>query len=236
MQTGKHVLVEKPMALTLDDCDRMIAVAEQEKRILMVGQVLRFWPEYRYLLEFVRSQAYGAVRSATFIRQGAAPNWSNWLLVDERSGGAVLDLLIHDIDQALLLFGMPERVSAKRLGEADAVMATLIYPGGPEVRIQGGWFAEGTPFSMTFQVRAERAELEFAQTGLTLSDAAGQRLTMTPNGADAYEEQLRYFVHCCQNGEQPKQCMPRESAQAVKVALLLKQSREMGGEQIRCLD
>jgi predicted dehydrogenase len=236
LQAGKHVLVEKPMALTVSDCDAMMAAADQSNRILMVGQVLRFWPEYRYLLEFSQSNAYGAIRAVTFIRQGAAPDWSPWLLQDERSGGAVVDLLIHDIDQALLLFGMPTKVAAKRLGDADAVMATFIYPGGPEVRIQGGWFAQGMPFSMTYQARAERAELEFTQAGLTLSDTAGQRLTMTPEGGDAYEAQLRYFVECCRNGEQPRQCMPRESAQAVKVALLLKQSREMGGEQIQCLD
>jgi predicted dehydrogenase len=236
LQAGKHVLVEKPMALTLNDCERMMAEADREKRILMVGQVLRFWPEYRYLQEFGKSNAYGALRSATFVRQGAAPDWSQWLLMDERSGGAVVDLLIHDVDQALLLCGLPERVAAKRLGNTDALTATLIYPGGPEVRIQGGWFAQGTPFSMTFQARAERGELELTQAGLTLSDAAGQRMTMTPEGSDAYEEQVRYFVHCCKNGEQPKLCMPRESAQAVKVALLLRQSREMGGEQIQCLD
>jgi predicted dehydrogenase len=236
LQAAKHVLVEKPMALSLSDCERMMAAADQAKRILMVGQVLRFWPEYRYLREFSKGGAHGAIRSATFVRQGAAPDWSPWLLVDERSGGAVMDLLIHDIDQALLLFGMPARVAAKKLGDADAVMATLIYPGGPEVRIQGGWFAQGTPFSMTFQARAERAELELTQAGLTLSDAAGQRSTITPEGGDAYEEQLRYFLHCCRTGEQPRQCMPRESAQAVKVALLLKQSRELGGEQIQCLD
>jgi hypothetical protein len=118
----------------------------------------------------------------------------------------------------------------------DALTATLIYPGGPEVRIQGGWFAPRTPLSMSFQVRAERAELEFTQAGLMLHDATGQRLNMSPEGGDGYEEELRYFVHCCRNGEQPKQCLPSESALAVKVALLLKRSRALGGEQIQCLD
>ena len=235
LRAGKHVLVEKPMALTLDACEQMMAVAAEQRRIFMVGQVLRFWPEYVYLREFTKSKAHGAIRSATFIRQGALPEWSNWLPADARSGGAVLDLLIHDIDQALLLFGMPERVAAKKLGDGDTLTATLIYPGGPEVRIQGGWFAPGTPFSMTFQVRAERAELEFTQAGLTLSDGTGSRTQVAPEGSDGYEAQLRYFVQCCKSGEQPEQCMPRESAQAVKIALLLKQSRAMGGEQISCL-
>jgi predicted dehydrogenase len=201
----------------------------------MVAQVLRFWPEYRYLQKFARSQAYGAIRSATFVRQGAIPDWSNWLPVEARSGGAVLDLLIHDVDQALLLCGMPERVAAKRLGDADALTATLIYPGGPEVRIQGGWFAPGTPFSMTFQVRSERAELELTPAGLMLSDAAGKRTEVKPEGGDAYEAQLCYFADCCERGQQPAECLPSASAQAVEVALLLRQSRAKGGEQIQCL-
>ncbi len=236
LQAGKHVLVEKPMALTNAECQRMMDAADQQKRILMVGQVLRFWPEYLYLQELGKSKAHGGIRSATFIRQAALPDWSNWLPAEERSGGAILDLLIHDIDQALLLCGMPERVAAKKLGDGDTLSATLIYPGGPEVRIQGGWFAAGTPFSMTFQVRAERAGLEFNSSGLTLNDSSGQRTKITPEGEDAYEAQLRYFAHCCEAGEQPAQCLPQESAQAVKVALLLKQSRALGGEQIQCLD
>jgi predicted dehydrogenase len=234
LRAGKHVLVEKPMALTMADCDRMLAAADESRRIFMVGQVLRFWPEYRYLHAFGKEKQYGALRSATFVRQGGLPDWSKWLPVDARSGGAVVDLLIHDIDQALRLFGMPDRVTGKRLGEADSLAASLIYPNGPEVRIQGGWFAPGSPFSMTFQVRAERAELEFSANGLTLSDDAGVRTKVEPEGGDAYAAEVAYFAGCCQRGEPPAECLPQESAQAVQVALLLKESRAKGGEQIKC--
>jgi predicted dehydrogenase len=235
MAAGKHVLCEKPMALTMADCERMIAAAEEHKRVLMVAQVLRFWPEYLYLQDFGRRKEYGAIRSATFVRQCGLPDWSHWLPVEERSGGATMDLLIHDIDQALLLCGMPQKVAAKKLGDGDALTATLLYGGGPEVRIQGGWFAPGVPFSMSFQARAERAELELRPDGLMLSDAAGQRTKVDADG-DGYEAEVGYFVDCCRKGTQPERCLPRESAQAVKVALLLKQSREMGGEQVKCSD
>ena len=234
LQNGKHVLCEKPMALTIPDCQRMIDAAAQTKRILMIGQVLRFWPEYEELKKFVQSGEYGSVRSATFVRRSGLPDWSGWLTDQSRSGGSVLDLMLHDVDQALSLFGMPQRVAAKSIGGPDTIMATLIYPDGPEVRIQGGWFAPGTPFSMSFQVRADRAELEWMPDGLFLSDSTGQRRKLDVSGADAYESELAYFLHCCQNGEQPSRCMPSESAEAVKLALLLKQSREQGGEQLEC--
>jgi predicted dehydrogenase len=200
----------------------------------MIGQVLRFWPEYMALQDFGAAKKYGAIRSATFIRQCGMPDWSKWLPVDARSGGAAMDLLIHDIDQALLLCGIPDRVSAKKLGDGDGLMATLIYPGGPEVRIQGGWFQPGMPLKMTFQAVAERAQMDFSQDGLFLSDATGQRTKVEPNGPDGYQAEVAYFIECCRTQAEPLRCTPRASADAVKVALRLKQSRSLDGEQIKC--
>jgi hypothetical protein len=110
----------------------------------------------------------------------------------------------------------------------------LIYPGGPQVRIQGGWFAAGSALSMTFQVRAERAELELTPQGLYLSNQAGERKQIEVSGGDAYETELAYFVECCRTNSQPERCMPEDSGRAVKLALLLKQSRAQGGEQLKC--
>jgi predicted dehydrogenase len=234
LSAGKHVLCEKPMALTEVDCELMIEAANKAKRVLMIGQVLRFWPEYMALQEFGATKQYGAIRSATFVRQCGLPDWSKWLTVEARSGGAAMDLLIHDIDQALLLCGMPERVSAKKLGDGDGIMATLIYPGGPEVRIQGGWFQPGAPLRMTFQAIAERAQIEFLPDGLFLSDASGQRTKLEPAGPDGSHTEVAYFVECCRKNAEPARCPPRASAQAVKIALRLKESRSLNGEQVTC--
>lgn len=235
LESGKHVLCEKPMALTITDCERMIAASQKTGRILMIAQVLRFWPEYLALEHFVKSREYGAVRSATFVRRCGVPDWIRWLPVEERSGGAVLDLLIHDIDQAVMLFGMPDRVAAKSMGGVDTLMATFLYNDRTEVRVQGGWFAAGTPFAMSFQVRADGGEIELTPRGLMLSDMSGQRRRVETGNADAYQAQLAYFVECCRTGDPPQQCAPEESARAVEVALLLKKSRAHGGEQLECL-
>ena len=63
LAAGKHVLCEKPMALTEADCEAMIAAAEKAKRMLMIGQVLRFWPEYMAMQEF---GAVERIRRASF--------------------------------------------------------------------------------------------------------------------------------------------------------------------------
>ena len=235
LAAGKHVLCEKPMALTSADCDRMTAAARDNKRILMIAQVLRFWPEYVALKDLVSERTFGAVRSAKFVRQCGLPDWSKWLPVPERSGGAVVDLLVHDIDQVISLFGMPQWVSAKPLGDVDGITATLFYPGGPEVRVQGGWFSPGAPLQMNFQVRAERAEMELTPDGLMLSDQSGQRKKVETSG-DGYEAEIIYFMDCVRNGKQPQRCLPTDSAQAIKLALAMKESRAMGGEQVKCLD
>jgi predicted dehydrogenase len=235
LKAGKHVLCEKPMALSSAECDEMLAAARESGKILMIGQVLRFWPEYKYLRTFVQGGQYGSVRAATFVRRGGTPDWSKWLLDEKRSGGALLDLLVHDIDQALDIFGDPAKVAAKSLGEIDTVSATLLYPGGPEVRIQGGWFPAGTPFAMGFHVTAERGELELAPSGLRLNDASGTAQSIELEGPDAYESEVRYFVECCQAGKAPERCPPEASAKAVKLALLMKESRTEGGKQIECV-
>lgn len=234
MQTGKHVYCEKPMGLTADECDRMISQARQHGRILMVGQVLRFWPAYLHLKQFVSEGKYGRIQSATFARRAGIPDWSKWLTDNSRSGGAILDMLIHDLDQVLWQFGPPARVAAKSLGEIDTVSATLLYPNGPEVRVQGGWFAAGTPFAMGFHVRAEKGELELTPEGLRLNDAAGNSTVVATEGPDGYEAEAAYFVQCCETNTQPDRCPPEESAKAVKLALLLNQSRAEGGNQIEC--
>jgi predicted dehydrogenase len=201
----------------------------------MIGQVLRFWPEYQALHTFVTDAKYGAVRQATFLRKCGLPDWSIWLPDEAQSGGAIMDLLVHDIDQILLLFGMPDRVTAKRLGDGDALMASFLYPGGPEVRLQGGWFAPGVPFNMSFQVRAASGEIELTQDGLQISDMTGTRKKVQLERANAYAAEMHYFLDCCRSGSEPLLCLPSDSANAVKVALALKESRAKDGEQIKCL-
>lgn len=234
LNAGKHVICEKPMALTAKDCEAMLEAARAAGRVLMIGHVLRFWPEYVYLRDFVFNGEYGAVRSATFVRRAGLPQWSPWLNNEKRSGGAIVDMLLHDIDQVLLLFGPPARVAAKPIGGPDTASATFLYEGGPEVRVQGGWFAPETPFSMSFHVRADKAELVFGPDGLRLNDSEGRSTKPALNTDDAYEAQLGYFVECCKTGKQPERCLPRDSMRAVELALLVKQSRSEGGEQLKC--
>jgi predicted dehydrogenase len=233
LAAGKHVLCEKPMALTSLDCDRMLEAADKYNRVLMIAHVLRFWPEFKVLEQFVGSRQGGKIRAARFQRRCGIPDWSGWLPVEARSGGAVVDLLIHDIDQVLMLFGLPDTIAAKAVGDEDAIEALLSYPNGLEVRIEGGWLASGTPFSMGFIAKSEHSLLELNNEGLFLDDGTARRKVQPPEG-DAYDAEIDYFIDCCRTGKRPERCLPQQSAQAVKLALALKEARVKGGESIKC--
>ncbi len=233
LAAGKHVLCEKPMALTSVDCDRILNAAAKSNRVLMIAHVLRFWPEFRVLEEFVKSGQNGRVRAARFERRCGIPDWSGWLPVEARSGGAVVDLLVHDIDQVLMLFGLPDRVAATAVGNVDAINALLTYPDGTDVRIEGGWLISGAPFYMGFTATSDHASLELNADGLFLDDKTGRHKVQPPEG-DAYDAEIGYFIDCCRTGKTPERCPPRQSAEAVKLALLLKEARAKGGELIKC--
>ena len=76
LSKGIHVFSEKPMALTLADCEEMLLTARENNKYLMIGQCLRFHPAYKKVKEFIDSGAYGKVRSAYFERISQLPCWT----------------------------------------------------------------------------------------------------------------------------------------------------------------
>ncbi len=133
LDAGVHVLCEKPMAMSVEQCEDMIAAAKTNKRILQIGHCIRFWPEYVKAKEIVDSGRYGDVRTASFRRVSPVPGWSwkNWLIHAKQSGGAIMDLHIHDTDYIQYLFGLPEAVRSEAAigpsGGFDYVATQYVY-------------------------------------------------------------------------------------------------------------
>ena len=242
LRAGKHVLVEKPMALDGATADLMLAEAAKSGRILMTGQVLRFIPGYRNAASTLKSGRLGVVHTAFFRRRCAAPAWSKWLGDAAKSGGGVFDLLIHDVDYCLHLFGPPTAVSASGYEASargiDWILAQFHYPGIASVAITGGWHhPKSYPFSMEFTVVGENGTLEFSSLGrpLTLYRADGETEALERAGdSDWFQEELAYFIDCAANSRKPELCPPEESAMAVKLTQLMLESRSRNGEKIAC--
>lgn len=241
LRAGKHVLVEKPMALDGAAADEMLAEAGKSGRILMTGQVLRFIGAYRKTAERVKTGALGAVRAALFRRRCAAPAWSKWLGDPARSGGGVFDLLIHDVDYCVHLLGKPEAVSAigyEELAQGiDIITAQLHYPSIRSVVITGGWHhPKSYPFSMEFTVVADNGTLDYSSAGrpLMLYSANGEAQNLESEEPDLFTEELKYFTHCVVHRTKPELCPPEESALAVKLTRLMLDSRKNNGAKIAC--
>jgi predicted dehydrogenase len=240
LRAGKHVLVEKPMALDGETADRMIDEAERSGKLLMTAQVLRFLPAYEAAAAMVKSTKLGPVRSAIFRRRCAAPAWSQWVSDASRSGGGVFDLLIHDVDYCVSLFGAPSAVSATGYEDAqrgiDSILAQLHYPGFNAI-VTGGWHhPKAYPFSMEFTLISDGGTLEFSSAGkpLTLYQADGVEAPVALTGKDGFEAEIEYFAACASSGAKPERCPPRESALAVRVARGMLESRARNGERIEC--
>ncbi|MBL8241269.1 MAG: Gfo/Idh/MocA family oxidoreductase [Bryobacterales bacterium] len=241
LAAGKHVLVEKPMGLNRDECEEMIAAAEKAGKILMSAQVLRFFPAYTALKRTLDSGTLGPVRAALFRRRCAAPAWSQWLKQSDKSGGGVFDLLIHDVDIANYLFGMPRAVSAtgyEDLGAGiDMLTAQLHYDHIPSVTISGGWHhPKAYPFSMEYTVSADGGTVDFSTDNRppTLYNGAGEAQALALDEADGYAAEIQYFTDCVNAGKQPEMCMPRDSARSVHIALCMNESRAKGGALVNC--
>lgn len=162
VRAGKHVLVEKPVALDPRSIDALADEVERAATICAPAMCMRFWPGWSWLRDAVRDERYGAVHSAVFQRCAGRPAWNAAFYGDRaRSGGALHDLHVHDADLAHWLFGAPDEIVAT--GSHDHVTALYRYVRGPRhVALEGGWdHADGFPFRMRFVVAFERATAEF---------------------------------------------------------------------------
>lgn len=240
LRAGKHVLVEKPMALDGWTADSMARAAARYGRVLMIAHVVRFLPAYAALRDVVRRAEWGPVRSAVFRRRCGAPASSGWMMDPSRSGGGVFDLLIHDVDFCLHLFGKPETMLATGYEDLasgiDCIHVQFFYPHGV-VTIEGGWFnPQAYPFSAEYTVALDGGVVEYnsAAPAPVVYERDGSRRVLEPSGVDGYAAEIEYFVECCRARRGPKLCPPTESADAVKVMCLILEARKRKGAKMVC--
>lgn len=168
---AKHVFVEKPIARHFDEARQLVDAAREAGRVLAVGHVIRYFPDYRAIGEQIASGAIGEPAVATFGRRCQKPDWSPdaWHTTLARSGGTVLDMLVHDIDLVRWYFGEPTRVYCRttgpdRWGGLDYGLATLHVPDGPICHLHASW-AEPSGFSQQAEVCGSRGMLTYDSRG-----------------------------------------------------------------------
>ena len=167
LQAGKHVLVEKPIAVDPKAADRMLNAAAKAGKMLMVAQVLPFFPEFQFAAECIASQKYGKLLAAHFRRVISPPKWSGEMSDFRRLGGWGIDLHIHDNHFIRLACGMPQQVVSRGLlqeGFVNHVHTQYVYDeGGPTVTaVSGGICASGLDFAHGYELYFEQATVVFS--------------------------------------------------------------------------
>jgi predicted dehydrogenase len=166
LEAGKHVFCEKPMALRLADCERMTAAAKKNDRLLMIGHVLPFFPEYEWARRVIQSGDYGRVRGGSFRRIISDPTWINNFWSPEKIGGPMLDLHIHDAHFIRLVFGMPQEVitTGRTRDGVPEFWHTQFRFADRDLAVEatsGTINQQGRAFTHAFEIHLERATLAF---------------------------------------------------------------------------
>ncbi len=226
LAAGKHVLVEKPVAVRSDQVRRLADAARHARTLCMPAMCMRFWPGWDWLRDRVRDGSLGMVRSATFQRIGAGPSWAPEFYRDpNRSGGALVDLHIHDADFIYWCFGKPQAVSS---AGTDQHLTTLYhFDHGPRhIAAEGAWDLTPTAgFRMKFLVNFEHATAEFDighATPLRLHRPAGtEPVQLDP--LSGYDGEVRHLLAAIASGRRD---LTATLDEAVAVAELLEAERK----------
>ncbi|KQN97848.1 Gfo/Idh/MocA family protein [Paenibacillus sp. Leaf72] len=237
LEKGLHVLCEKPVAGNSADGWKMVQAAERTGKTLMIGQCLRFWPAYEYLKSVVEDNRFGAVTGGYFFRGSAAPK--GWFLDGSKSGGAVLDMHIHDTDMIHWLFGKPEQVSTLARNVIpgsgyDTVSTNYVYPDGKVLNAQADWTLEGDfGFAMTYRVNFEGGNLLFenGQVKVNPNNEPGFVADLSPDMG--YYRQIKYFLESVNAGTPVSVCMPESAVGTLEIIEAELRSADERGALIR---
>jgi len=226
LEAGCHVLCEKPMARTGKQCQDMIAAAKKARKKLMIAQCLRFFGEYIYLKDTIDSGRLGKVEGAYFFRGGDPPLWSyqNWLMQDDKAGGALLDQHIHDVDTINWLFGKPDAVSS--IGRNiipgsgyDFVSTNYIYKNGPSVNAQDDWCLYKSGFGATYRVGFEKGSLTYADGKLWEGNVEEDvRKEVKFDKESGYYREVRYFIDRIMDKTPMSRVLPQSTALTIRIA------------------
>lgn len=237
LNKGRHVLCEKPMALNPKECQAMIDARDASGKKLMIAQCLRFWPMYQEIKKLVDSGEFGPVKCAYFFRGGGAPRWSfeNWLLVKEKSGGALLDQHIHDVDTINWLFGTPKAVSTSAVNVIpgsgyDSVSTNYLYEDGKVVNAQDDWTLEGGyGFQMIFRVNFEKGGIvQEKGKPLTIFPHEGEVITPKLAPDNGYYYEMKYFFDCVMNDKPIEHATPESTMETIRIACAEIESADTG--------
>lgn len=222
LKAGKHVLCEKPPALTAAEARKMAAAAEAAGTILQYALVLRFSSAAQYVRGLLDRGELGEVyyARATYLRRRGIPVGKGGWFVDKSraGGGALIDIGVHALDRAWYLMGNPKPVAVAgstylkfrhtvpadlAFDVDDGAFALVRFANGATLMLETTW-AYNLPNESSLQLSGDRGGVRFDPlTVYTERDGALLDITPTLKDNNPFLAQVEHFVHCVQTGETP---------------------------------
>lgn len=233
MEKGIHVFSEKPMALNYEQGVHMLETARKNNVKLMIGQCLRFEAPYVVLKNMILSKEYGEVVFAEFNRISPLVVWSsqNWMLDESKSGGAALDMHVHDVDFIQWMFGTPKAVTSfanNRICKHSTICTTYHYD-DKLVISRGDWgMPQCFPFSQEYTVRFERATVILSRSGIKLYPEDGVAIDIPVPVSTHMADEMEDFICCIREDRESQMNPPESSLLSLRIALAEKESADTG--------
>ena len=186
------------MAATYEQTLGMLEAEAKSNGQLMIGQCVRFYPQYEYLYRAVRDQQYGTILEATFSRVSPLPTWGkeNWRNQDLRSGSSLTELNVHDIDVMQHVFGNPRTLSCRlesRVTLNDYSESRFNYDKFT-VTVISAWLSSSEKFCMSYKIRFEKGTLEFDGQAVTFTDNSGNIEQISLPEYDGIVGEIGYYL------------------------------------------
>jgi predicted dehydrogenase len=242
---GKHVVCEKPLARTTQQAQKIVNACRDAGVQLLVAHVVRFFPEYALARAAVAEGQIGKPGVIRLHRGSYRPKKpaGNWFLDEVKSGGILMDLMIHDYDYACWVAGDVESVFAQRVTEhhieapVDYGLVILTHRSGTLSHISGAWAYPPPIFRTHLEIAGDRGLIEFDSDGtapiqnLILkkggSDAPDVALPSSPVSESPYTTQIKEFYQTLANGA-PSRISAADGQHAVQVAEAALESAHSG--------
>lgn len=223
LEAGKHLLTEKPLARSYDDAMKLVNAANASDRIAMTAMCMRFWPGWTWLKDAIAEERHGKLLSLSFRRLASHPQ-GPFYQDGDASGGAALDLHVHDADFIQFLFGLPKSVSSvgysSKTTAIDHIATRYDVGSDAVIRAEGSWaMADGYAFCMQYAANFENATAEFdsnSDNPLKLYQDGETKLVELEGGM-GYDHEIAYFLDCVRNNKQPEIVTMQDAANAVRL-------------------
>ncbi|SEO88866.1 Gfo/Idh/MocA family protein [Paenibacillus sp. OV219] len=236
---GKHIICEKPIALHPQDALEMIRCCEEYGVRLFIGHVVRFFPEYAQIKQQVDAGLIGKARVANARRVGGHPGEArSWFKEADKSGGVIVDLMVHDIDFMRWTLGEAKSVYAMGHcnGEIEYALVTLVFESGAVANLEAFW---GYPGSFRYAaefagsgglVSTDSMKSQSLQIRKSAQEQSGDKVVeipQSPGFTDPYYKELQHFLSCIKTGSEPI-VTAHDAYKALEIAAAARESLETG--------